>query len=125
MRSSDVLDAEFRDLILSIYSRPSMYASPQCIESVLWIAHRCWSLLHEREEEFQRLYNELTATHHASCGHYHQYQCTFPAGSENDAFRFVFERWATISRVLGLKTPESWDHLTSSCVGVAGNDGSG
>jgi hypothetical protein len=73
MRSLDALDAELRELIWSIYVRPKMHASAQCLESVLWTAHRSWSLLHEREGEFQRLYNELNTRHRAVRGHYAQY----------------------------------------------------
>jgi hypothetical protein len=109
MRSLDALDAELREMIRSIYIRPQMYASPHEVESVLWIAHRCWSLLHERASEFQHLYNELNIRHSAPCGHYAQYRDANPEGSETDACRFIFERWATISQSLGLKVPDSWD----------------
>jgi hypothetical protein len=109
MRSLEALDAELREMILSIYVRPQMYASAQCVESVLWTAHRSWSLLHEREGEFQRLYSELTRRHNANSGHYAQYRDANPDGSEKDAYRFVFERWATISQFLGLEVPGSWD----------------
>jgi hypothetical protein len=109
MRSTDALDSELRELILSVYNRPQMYASVQCVESVLWIAHRSWSLLHEREKEFQRLFHEVNDRHNAVEGYYRQYRDANPDGSEKDAFRFVFERWATISRSLGLKVPDSWN----------------
>jgi hypothetical protein len=109
MRNLDALDDELREMIRSMYIRPQMYASARCVESVLWTAHRCWSLLHERETEFQDLYHELADRHRANGGHYAQYRDANPDGSEKDAYRFIFERWATISQSLGLKVPDSWD----------------
>jgi hypothetical protein len=93
-----------------------MYAQPNCVESVLWMAHRCWSLLHEREDEFQNLYNDLNSQPGASRGYYFQYLdklSDFTECNNLDAFKFIFARWSTISATLGLKTPESWDHLTT------------
>ena len=114
MRSLDSIDTELRKLINRIYSHPYMHCkSPGCVESVLYVAHRCWSLLHERESEFQNLYNTLIDKHRAVCGLYHQYREATPEGSDDEAYRFIFERWTTISTSLGLKTPESWDHLSN------------
>ena len=112
MRTPEALDAKFRDLILSIYTRPQMHAGPQEVESVLWVAHWCWSLLHERENEFQRLNHELHLRQQSNRPHYYQWLEVNPTGSERDAYRFVLERWATISRSLGLVVPDARDHST-------------
>jgi hypothetical protein len=88
----------------------------------LYYAHRFWSLLHERENEFQRLYNELNGRYRTNFGHYHQFVTEQPTASDRDGYRFVFERWVTISKSLGLETPETWDHLSTRSAGTADVD---
>jgi hypothetical protein len=38
------------------------------------MGHRGWSLLREREDEFQNLHNDLHSRHDASRGHYRPYE---------------------------------------------------
>ncbi len=97
MRTPEQIAAELAKTIQHVYTRPSMWARSECIESTLWNFHLAWAIVHETEKLFRETHSKKLREFDAAAGLVLWFKHNGPDATDKDAQVFALQHWREIS----------------------------